>query len=509
MADDLRLQLVVQAILDAKGFDDAKAALGAMAEASKKGGDGTDAFSTAQNVSRREVRLATAEILRYSGVTQEAGLIGRLAATGFVAFGDAAEVANFAIVGATVGLSVLIPLIIQWMKGTDDVSKAQEALTNTLESQYNVLKPFLETLKGTNAQYEAWAKHARDLELDKNEKELVGLLHTVDELNAKLKNLADISEDPTLYGWIRNLFRGNDTVETLNKSLADAKIRIEQLNLALGRGIPVEDMLSGKVKDGTKALEAKKKAIKEVMEDEKRAADFQKKQSVDAELDIVTFGQKQTKAWKDETKELGKHVSDVLDAKRAWTREEERLSKERIAQADAEQAAKEEAANAEISYIGQTATALSAAFGHNKALAIAGAIADTWAGATKALATVPWPANLAAAASVAATGLAQVVNIEKASASGFDDPLNDLLARQRGTKWARDLLNNVDLGFNRGLAAAGSGPAGSSSTTIDRSLHFHGGVHLGGFFGGNKNELLTQMSRDLNVIARKEGRATL
>ena len=58
------------------------------------------------------------------------------------------------------------------------------------------------------------------------------------------------------------------------------------------------------------------------------------------------------------------------------------------------------------------------AFEANKALAIASALVNTYQGATKALATYPWPFGLIAAAAAVASGLAQVAAIRSQQYSG-------------------------------------------------------------------------------------------
>jgi hypothetical protein len=59
-----------------------------------------------------------------------------------------------------------------------------------------------------------------------------------------------------------------------------------------------------------------------------------------------------------------------------------------------------------------------ALFGENKAIAIGQAIVSTYTGAANALSSMPYPANLAAAATVIATGLAQVQSIRSANKGG-------------------------------------------------------------------------------------------
>ena len=58
-------------------------------------------------------------------------------------------------------------------------------------------------------------------------------------------------------------------------------------------------------------------------------------------------------------------------------------------------------------------------FGENKALLIAEAIANTYAGATRALATINPPASFVAAATIVATGLANVAKIRQQNSKGY------------------------------------------------------------------------------------------
>lgn len=114
--------------------------------------------------------------------------------------------------------------------------------------------------------------------------------------------------------------------------------------------------------------------------------------------------------------------------------------------------------------------ALSAIFGDTKAAAYAQAVVDTWAGVGRALGAFPPPYSFIMAALVAAAGLANVRKIAstevQTGGSGFDDPINDRLARLGGRRWARDLVDQLNLGFREGLRDSDS-PA--SVTTINRS----------------------------------------
>jgi hypothetical protein len=239
-------------------------------------------------------------------------------------------------------------------------------------------------------------------------------------------------------------------------------------------------------------------ARQEDLDDRLRASDFAKKQVKDAQRDMaadVLFTKKELTEKRKAQDEYNKQLKRDYDQEAQW--------------ANDDIVAQHANTDSIIANYAAAGSSLAEAFGKNKALNIASAIANTWAGADLALATYAYnpPLAIAMAAAIAAAGLANVVNIEKAS-PGFDDPMNDIIAEKLGRKSARDFVRLWGGGFHDGLTMA-TGGGESSSTTVNRNTYFQGGVHLGGFFGGNENELLTQMSRKLNVIARKEGRATL
>lgn len=74
--------------------------------------------------------------------------------------------------------------------------------------------------------------------------------------------------------------------------------------------------------------------------------------------------------------------------------------------------------DAALSAAGAVIGALQGLFGDSKALAIAQAIVDTWGAVNRTLNSLPFPANVVAAAGVAAMGLANVARIRSASAGG-------------------------------------------------------------------------------------------
>ena len=127
----------------------------------------------------------------------------------------------------------------------------------------------------------------------------------------------------------------------------------------------------------------------------------------------------------------------------------------------------------------------SAAFGNNKAVAVAEA---TMHGANAVMSVWDkWAWNPAVCAVLEAltiaTTVAQIAKITSSDAgggSGFDDPVNDRVANLGGRKWARDLVDQIGGGFRSemGRLSPFSAVAPSqSSTTYSRggdTYHFHG-----------------------------------
>lgn len=165
----------------------------------------------------------------------------------------------------------------------------------------------------------------------------------------------------------------------------------------------------------------------------------------DAQLEALVewYRQKQAEARGDE--EALEKIRKVFNARLG------KLNKDR--QKDEKETA-ESKAEAQRESVKEGIAALGVLFGQQKSAAIAMAIIDTYGAATKALNNPPGPPftipNMLLAI---ATGLAQVKQIRDTErGGGFDDPVNDAYARDfGGRKWARDLVDQVGLGFRSEL----------------------------------------------------------
>lgn len=153
-----------------------------------------------------------------------------------------------------------------------------------------------------------------------------------------------------------------------------------------------------------------------------------------------------------------------------------------------------------------------ALFGENKALAIAEALVNTYLGVARAMGTVPYPANIAAAALVLAQGLAAVQQIrktekEKKGTKGFDNALNDRLAYLGGQRWADDMIRLTNEGFRDAVAnrelfrpPTPGPPEGQVGGMGGGDVHFH----IGNVYGGPSG--LRALGREIERARRLDRR---
>lgn len=514
MADDLRLQLVVQAILDAKGFDEAKASIAGLAEAAnraapanKKLSDATDDLSESQEVSSREIKILTREMLMSVGASQGAASAGRLAAFSFAAIGNSAQLANLALAGFGFGLAFLLPRLIEWVQQTDTVSKESHALIGTLQGLSQSMSALLRDVPALNEKYGSLTKTLHDLAMQNEAIQAQAMRKAIEEMTVELDKVGPKQSawltlmqltNPQAMAFAQGMDKDAKAAGELRTQIAAASAAVTLHNEAVQKGLTLEEMIQADHPKHVAALHQKKEAvdkITEAWEKEVKARDRAGEEDEQFVLQLLRDREREAK----EEKRLNDEKA----------KEEQRLAKLVEEDERREAAAREANKNATISYIGQTATALSSAFGHNKALAIAGAIVDTWAGAARALGPEgpPWPANIAAAAMVAAVGLAEVANIEKAN-PGFDDPMNDIIAERLGRKSAQDFVRLFGGGFHSGLVGMNGGNS-ISNTTINRGVTVQS-LSMSGVLAGTEEQMLVKLNRKLNTIAaRHEKRTTL
>lgn len=510
-SDDLRLQLVIQAILDAKGFDEAKVSLGGLAAsansaapAAKGLADATGEMAVKQEVSSREIKILTREILASIGASQGAGAAGRLAAVGFAAMGNAALGVNLALTATGFLIAFLLPRLMEWISTTGDNTESHNELLDSLVAINDVIKSMPEHIEKLTFMQKQWIADLHGAALDKEREKVKKWQEELDGLLAR--------QGTDRQGIIERVRRQQElsaSIHLTNEALAQGMTLDESRH-------KMEQEAAKDTKDRTKAeKEAADAAIKHMdffaeqeatrnriylqrKEEENNALDLRQKQAKDATKDMASATLFTKKQLEDRAKGQDAYTKEVLKDNRELMEDDEKLLKFRAW-----------VAQSTIGYIGQALGALSSAFGKNKALAIAGAIADTWAGAARALGPEgpPWPVNIAAAASVAAIGLADVVNIEKAS-PGFDDPMNDIIAEKLGRKSASDFVRLFGGGFHDGLRAANTGGGSVVNTTINRGVSIQS-LHMSGILGVNEQDVMKNLNRKLISAQRLETRTTL
>jgi hypothetical protein len=465
--EDPKLQLMIEAILKGKGFEDAQAGIAAVESS------------------------AAAATPAIEGT--EGAVLGL----------------NGALIPLTVGLSVLVPLIVQWFQHSDDATDSQKRLTEEIDKEYRALLPFLDKLKGTNVELERMAAVLQRNALIKQVDDMQKAGDAVNALKEKIEALKKGTEvSPGKF------FLGPTTeaeIRSLEVELSGAEVVFQTFRDAMAEGLTVQQFLNKAVKDGTGIVREHKNALKEEEEEmnkliaaedrrlakldkeaEKRSQILEKEQ--DKDLEIMEKAQKEN-----DHLALRRMINDKKIADSARQRA-----------LDIEQAHADEVTAARRAYA-NTATALSDVFNKNKALAIAGAIVDTWAGANKALndpTPMPTYLRIALAAMVAAQGLANVMAIEKA-APGFDDPMSDMIASKLGRKSAADFVRLFGSGFHSGLVGMNGGGGTTNNTTINRGMSIQN-MHMSGILAGTEKQMLVRLNRQLTTVAaRHEQRTTL
>jgi hypothetical protein len=144
--------------------------------------------------------------------------------------------------------------------------------------------------------------------------------------------------------------------------------------------------------------------------------------------------------------------------------------------------------------------AATAIFGASKAAAIAGAIIDTWVAVNNALATVPYPYNIAVAALLAAQGLANVAKIKSTSIGSSGGGGASVGGGSVGSGASRATApgagGSFDSPFSDGSGRR-EGRSGGNTQTIDQSIHIHGNM-----YGGRAGK--RELARELQESARRD-----
>lgn len=319
---------------------------------------------------------------------------------------------------------------------------------------------------------------------------------------------------------------------TREKALAEAerlnadKLAVEQVfqvakdelisEFEAARHEALGDELEREQKELERAAEQRKavneETLRDLLEQEIAGVDERSQRRLELELALLEQERQTSVA---EARRLGADVEQVeeLFRRRKLALEQRAWRSERAI--DVQRKAEKIAQAAEIAQAAAQAATL--IFSKSKALAIASAVVDTWAGAAKAIAIYgPTPFGWAMFALAIARGFAAVRAIRQtnlggggggapsggAAASapaaqagtftgtakpggpppivgGFDVPANDNLARMMTNRWAEDFLREAEAGWRHGLAQGGNPISNTYDNRRTEQHHYHlkGGIY--------------------------------
>jgi hypothetical protein len=509
MAQDLKLEIVIQALLDAKGFEDAKANLEGLTGAANKAGtalpktgDGAKKMGESFGGSRGPIADVTRVLLMNAGVTGAVGEAAKAAGTAMYFMEGAATAANVAITGGVAAIAFLLPMLIKWASGTEEQKKEQVELKKEIDATIPIIESYARQVKVLNeaARLQLAAKRNETLRAEaietehlKDETEVMGRIQAqqiaqgmilwqkdIDAQEKRRGRLMDLLEAQRQGITVEELYEqrikaSNDAQDKATKAAKEREAAQERLNKAIEEGI--QGQSETRLRGIQAMLDKDSEAIRKREQEAKRGKLSPELLKKLTEIDIEKKAEKDLADYEAETEEL--------------KRQEKRKTNAAYADAAA-----------------QGLAAASSIFGNNKALAIASAIADTYKAANMALASPPGPpVSYAYVAAAIATGLANVKAIRDAK-PGFDDPFADLTARQLGRKSAVDFVANFGAGFHGGMRGMQGGGGNSYSTTINRGMNV-GNVTVPGFMGAGRTEFMKHLRRELIKAERLERRTTL
>jgi len=539
--DDLSLRATIEAVLDAKGFDDLKASVDRMADSVARTGpkvSGTvDVFDRlGRRLPTQGLHLLSDSLLRNAGAMRGASQIANVLThtVGALTFGLGPLGLAIGAVAVAAGIAATAlgkkkeeaAKLAAQTKTLEDNTLAYGDQLRQLKERGMELTPAMETmirLERELARVRAVAGLVAAKEMEKKQKEIVGGLK--DEIAAETESLSwakkrvesmrSVMEatGQTTVGFITM----EATVSATEKSLKSQGEALEKASLDLQLASAHVDFLNGTMKAGEPTAaaylntlaEGARRAAEEVKETERwyerLAARMERFHN--EEVQATEAGERTRDRMRERERERQLETAKQIVSGLEKNREEALKAVQKIEDDERESAQKRLDIQTGIA-VG-SADIIRSVFGKNKAASIISAIIDTYAAANVALKSAPPPANFVLMAAAIAAGLANVAKI-KESEAGFDVLESDMLAASFGKKWAADFLRLVDSGF---AAAVDRGPTPGirsvHNTTINRGTQIHGGVSLGGFFGSGKTQLLKQLNRELIVINRLENRTAL
>jgi hypothetical protein len=512
--EDLALEVVIRALLDAKGFEAAQANVKQLAGAANQAkapledaGKSGKKLGESFGGSRGPVADLTRVLLINIGASRGAGEAAKFAGAGLTAMEVGAAGATLPLIALTAGIALLLPKLVEWFSKTEDQTGEQATLKQEIKDTLPMLERYAATVKKIN--------EAAALQLN------AGRAKALREESLELKHVQD---DVEVLGEIlrRHQAAGEHVWPQEVEQVQKLRGRLMDLQEAQRQGITVEELYTQRIKDDADAQKAAAAAAKahmdaldDLLERQQRQAqeqldavgaaqDFAEKQSKDAGDDAKEFARKQAVEYRKRLKAEGEYQLDIAKLK---------LSQKEV---DAQLAAAETAHTAAmIGNAGAALGALGSIFGRNRALSIAGAIADTYAAGLQVFRDPffigrPWERGIAMAATIG-QGLATVSAMRDKSNIGFDDPFSDIVARQLGRRSAQDFVKYFGGEFLNGMI--GFGQQVQNVTTNRTTVHRGNNVDMRGMtingVVGNKMAVLRAIERVNRRADRVRRRTTI
>jgi len=528
--ENLDLKIVIDTLLSAKGFEEAKEGLKGLVDAANKTAPATDDLTKKTSELGKTLggsRGAAADLARVllqnMGVMGATGPAAKAAGVGVAALAGSATALTVAVTGGIAAIALLLPKLISIWKAHRDAAEAARDYKAATEGTF---KPLTDAATATAALKEATQKlkdeHIAltasiaqvipDLEI------YARLLRTAAESRGEAFGTERIKQFREETRELNILLAASaDLVSGKTTSSAEARAilrqREDELAEAQLRGITVQELYAERTKKtedadkaATKATQERKKAqeaLNNALAEGRSAERSSERPDIQAALkkDSAAIAKAERDRNKDAKKAAQERVGFV-----AFETAREESERESVAEADRgmnAQALKDKRAQ-NAAMLAEGTASLTAFFGQNKAARIAQAIADTYAAATAAYAQAgggPW--GIPILIFTIAQGLAQVSQIRKTE-PGFDDPVSDLVAAQFGRKWARDMIEHANRGFQEGLR--GGGGASIQNTTINRGTTMN--VTANGVIG-SRTAFRSWLEREMTLAERVRARKTI
>ena len=523
--ETIDLAVIIKTLLDAKGFEEAQAYLKGFKAAANDAKPAAQGLTDEQKKLTREfggTRGALADmtrvLLQNIGVTGPAGEVAKAAGIGFNFLAGGASLVAAGAAGIVAAAALLLPMLIDWAKGTKDTDEATRDLKSSIVGMLPELEEYMRLAPKATEELKALYHAQRDQAHDEQRKKIADLTKTI---NVNQTEIARLRAGTAAY--VETLAKGEVIVHAAVAAKAEDREKADELAVANSRLTGALNSLLGAEADGVLLGDQVRKMTDDLRTaSEKRAKALQDEERAQRDLEKagksytdVINERKQAEIGPEDDKrregeKLGALTQEQIDLLVSLGQTEEQVEAERKKltaerdQDERESAANKRALMAETT--GQAAAGLLSFFGKSKAVAIAQAIADTYAGADKALAQGGF-FGFAMAAAVIAAGLANVNQIRKADA-GFDVPANDRLAEMYGEKWGRDWIRHTDVGMQRAMRGMGGGGGGDHyHTRIDRSVH----LGIGDVSGvlGSRTQFRKWLEREMVKALRLQKITTL